>query len=260
MWSGYKFLQLRVIVILLQLHNKPYVLDIFQGYFGERRQHLGTRDTDMEGRNHLDQNRKKQRKLLCIDDLVPGQVIEDETEEQDEERNEQMENMLRGREELKMDNEEVTHQKSNQDTMETYKEDRETTRKQSDESDEALIAEKKLTEWRTVMRFEDRHTRTTATAGHSEPYLFLLPAEAFFLCYALGCLIVSQKIENNSKDGKGKEEVDGSQMCELSLDELWRVLMENDPDFATGYLVYHHYRTKGWVVKCGLKYGADWGE
>ncbi|KAK3854403.1 hypothetical protein Pcinc_014794 [Petrolisthes cinctipes] len=227
------------------------------GYFGEKRQHTDTLDLDMGSRNHLHQNRKKQRKLMCIDDLIQGQVIEDEMEEQDEEINEQMENymkkfMLGGKEELKIEDKEMNCQQSYQEIMEEGK--REIS---SEERDEAPMMEKEVKEWRTVLRFEDRHTRTVTNARHSEPCLVLLPVEAFFLCYALGCLIVSQKMGSKSGDDKRKK-VDGSRVCELSLDELWTVFMEDDPDFATKYVVYHHYRTKGWVVKCGLKYGADW--
>lgn len=69
--------------------------------------------------------------------------------------------------------------------------------------------------------------------------LVLAPEEAYFLSYALGCLIVRQN---------GRE---------LNLYELWRVLVSRDEQFPVLYRVYHHFRAKGWVVRNGLKFGAN---
>ena len=70
--------------------------------------------------------------------------------------------------------------------------------------------------------------------------LRLDPCEAYFLSYALGCLLV-----RDSSD------------AELDLDELWSAFCESDPDFPRLYRVYHHFRAKGWVVRQGTKFGAD---
>ena len=32
---------------------------------------------------------------------------------------------------------------------------------------------------------------------------------------------------------------------------------EISKSFAVRYAVYHHYRSQGWIVKCGLKFGTD---
>lgn len=64
--------------------------------------------------------------------------------------------------------------------------------------------------------------------------------EAFFLSYALGCLEIVDLFDKK-----------------LSLLEAWRLFCESQDDFVQKYLVYHHYRSKGWVVKPGLKFGGD---
>jgi len=64
--------------------------------------------------------------------------------------------------------------------------------------------------------------------------------EAFFLSYALGCLVV---------------ELNGD---ELSLLQMWRKYSELEPDFPYRYAVYHQLRCKGWVVRSGTTMGSDW--
>ncbi|KAL7301655.1 hypothetical protein TKK_0005659 [Trichogramma kaykai] len=69
--------------------------------------------------------------------------------------------------------------------------------------------------------------------------LHLTFAETFFLAYGLGCL--------NVIDLDGKI---------LSLREFWDYLNKN-PNFLHNYVTYHYFRSKGWIVKSGLKYGGD---
>lgn len=64
--------------------------------------------------------------------------------------------------------------------------------------------------------------------------------EAYFLSFGLGCLIVQEN---------GKE---------LELLELWQRLCTLCPNFPARYAAYHHFRAKGWVVRTGSKYGADY--
>ncbi|KAM5279669.1 tRNA-splicing endonuclease subunit Sen2 [Ctenodactylus gundi] len=70
-------------------------------------------------------------------------------------------------------------------------------------------------------------------------YLQLSLEEAFFLVYALGCLSVYS----------GKEP--------LTIRKLWEAFTTAQPTFRTTYMAYHHFRSKGWVPKAGLKYGTD---
>ncbi|XP_018095842.1 tRNA splicing endonuclease subunit 2 L homeolog isoform X2 [Xenopus laevis] len=43
----------------------------------------------------------------------------------------------------------------------------------------------------------------------------------------------------------------------LTIQKLWEVFCAAQPSFSTKYLAYHHFRSKGWVPKVGLKYGTD---
>ena len=70
--------------------------------------------------------------------------------------------------------------------------------------------------------------------------LVLTMEEAFFLSYSLSCLQVKNSLGNF-----------------LSLEEQWCLYCQTVPDFVSRYVVYHHFRSKGWVCKCGLKFGAD---
>lgn len=73
-------------------------------------------------------------------------------------------------------------------------------------------------------------------------YLRLDLWEAFFLSYGLGCLLVS--------DSDNFDE-------EMSIDNMWVKFCQVSDYFPIKYAVYHHFRSKGWVVKDGCKFGAD---
>uniref|UniRef100_A0AAF7A081 Peroxisome proliferator-activated receptor gamma n=1 Tax=Bos taurus TaxID=9913 RepID=A0AAF7A081_BOVIN len=63
--------------------------------------------------------------------------------------------------------------------------------------------------------------------------------DAFFLVYALGCLSIYYEKEP------------------LTIMKLWNAFSTVQPTFRTTYMAYHHFRSKGWVPKPGLKYGTD---
>jgi len=64
--------------------------------------------------------------------------------------------------------------------------------------------------------------------------------ETFFLLFGLGCLQIIH--------------FDGSL---LDINSAWLYFCKEKSDFLQKYVVYHYYRSKGWVVKPGLKYGGD---
>ncbi|XP_076627017.1 tRNA splicing endonuclease subunit 2 isoform X1 [Colletes latitarsis] len=70
--------------------------------------------------------------------------------------------------------------------------------------------------------------------------LHLTFEETFFLLYGLGCL--------NLIDFDGNL---------LDIDSAWNLFCKVDKNFVQKYVVYHYFRSKGWVVKPGLKYGGD---
>ncbi|CAG2061261.1 unnamed protein product [Timema podura] len=73
--------------------------------------------------------------------------------------------------------------------------------------------------------------------------LHLTLEEAFFLSYALGCLQVLDLFGNT-----------------LTVVDTWGLFSESQKDFIQKYVAYHHFRSKGWVVKPGLKFGGDFSE
>ncbi|CAK9800023.1 tRNA-splicing endonuclease subunit Sen2 [Anthophora quadrimaculata] len=70
--------------------------------------------------------------------------------------------------------------------------------------------------------------------------LYLTFEETFFLLYGIGCL--------NLIDFDGNL---------LDVDHAWHLFCKTDQNFIPKYVVYHYFRSKGWVVKPGLKYGGD---
>ncbi|XP_068224700.1 uncharacterized protein [Palaemon carinicauda] len=114
---------------------------------------------------------------------------------------------------------------------------------------------------RTLLSLESDHLPSiffdddvnSSSRGHLE----LLPEEAMYLSYALGCLVVEKEwvAQGRPQQFKGKQK-QGSK--EFTIDQLWRKLVNDDQKFVARYAVYHHYRAKGWVVRSGLKFGADY--
>lgn len=70
--------------------------------------------------------------------------------------------------------------------------------------------------------------------------LHLTFEETFFLMFGLGCLQVIH--------------FDGSL---FDINNAWLYFCKEKTDFLQKYVVYHFYRSKGWVVKPGIKYGGD---
>lgn len=64
--------------------------------------------------------------------------------------------------------------------------------------------------------------------------------EAFFLSYGLGCLSISDR-ENHA----------------LSTNEMWSLFTKVQSNFIQMYVAYHHFRSKGWVVRFSKIYGLD---
>lgn len=70
--------------------------------------------------------------------------------------------------------------------------------------------------------------------------LHLTFEETFFLMFGLGCLQVVH--------------FDGNL---IDINNAWLYFCKEKTDFLQKYVVYHYYRSKGWVVKPGIKYGGD---
>lgn len=74
-----------------------------------------------------------------------------------------------------------------------------------------------------------------------EDTLALFPEEAFFLHFSLRCLNI----------------LDFDQTHEYTTEEAVEKFCNMNPKFIERYVVYHHYRSKNWVVRSGLKFGGD---
>ncbi|CAG4942510.1 unnamed protein product [Parnassius apollo] len=71
--------------------------------------------------------------------------------------------------------------------------------------------------------------------------LMLTTQESFFLLYGLGCLQICS-LDNNA----------------LSIEQCWELFTENDKYFIEKYVVYHYFRSKGYIVKSGIKFGGEY--
>lgn len=84
--------------------------------------------------------------------------------------------------------------------------------------------------------------------------LILTREEAFFLTFGLGVLAV-------------KDESNGKPLSVQDLFLLFRqhsyfpprsVDLQPDDPFLIHYAVYHHFRSLGWIVRPGIKFGVEW--
>jgi len=90
-------------------------------------------------------------------------------------------------------------------------------------------------------------------------HLQLTLQEAFFLLWTLDCLTVLDPLSSEP----------------MSLQEIWKSfqlahlppasstlpsapLLQFDSPFLINYIVYHHYRSLGWVIKGGIKFCVDY--
>lgn len=94
---------------------------------------------------------------------------------------------------------------------------------------------------------------------YNQEHLQLSLEEAFFLTYGLGVLEIRPDIRAQSKE----EAISAASLFSLfrqysyfppaSVDSL-----QPDDPFLTSYVVYHHFRSLGWVVRPGVKFAVDY--
>lgn len=90
----------------------------------------------------------------------------------------------------------------------------------------------------------------------SQEHLQLTPEEAFFLSYALGVLDVRTPPCNEHDESRKSASVPLGPASSL-LRTLAPTLPTSDA-FLLNYAVYHHFRSLGWVVRPGIKFGVDY--
>ncbi|KAI1185842.1 hypothetical protein F5B17DRAFT_406317 [Nemania serpens] len=85
-------------------------------------------------------------------------------------------------------------------------------------------------------------------------HLQLSPEEAFYLVFALGALSV---IDPATGRAMTTQELFHA-FCQSSCFSPDTMAMRTDNPFLIQYVVYHHFRSLGWVPRAGIKFGVDW--
>jgi tRNA-splicing endonuclease subunit Sen2 len=89
-----------------------------------------------------------------------------------------------------------------------------------------------------------------------EEHLQLSNEEAFFLVYGLGALRVF--------DDRRQSAIPTTSLLQLFRQHSYfpcrdsSAGLESDDPFMISYVVYHHFRSLGWVVRSGVKFGVDY--
>ncbi|KAK9468509.1 SEN2 subunit of the tRNA splicing endonuclease-like protein [Lipomyces arxii] len=98
---------------------------------------------------------------------------------------------------------------------------------------------------KATLRKEDKPLRNSDGSVVSLEKLQLTYQEAFFLAYGLDCLEIY-----DDKTGD-----------RITVPALLTLLMPDwnpDNSFIVNYVVYHHYRSHGWCIREGVKFGVDY--
>ena len=93
------------------------------------------------------------------------------------------------------------------------------------------------------VNLEEKSRISSSKEPAIEEKLFLLPEEVIFLSFGVGCLSIQSSVSGDI----------------LSYQQVWKILVEKNPEFPFIYAVYHYFRAKNWVPKAGLQFGGDYG-
>lgn len=90
----------------------------------------------------------------------------------------------------------------------------------------------------------------------NEEHLELSKEETLFLVYGLGALRLVDRTNNSTIPLSSLVPL----LCHHSFSPPRDSSSEIQPDdpFLTSYVVYHHFRSLGWVVRSGVKFGTDY--
>ncbi|KAF0467582.1 tRNA-intron endonuclease catalytic domain-like protein [Gigaspora margarita] len=92
-----------------------------------------------------------------------------------------------------------------------------------------------------------------------QEHLQLTTEEAFFLCFGLGCLEIYDANDNLMTTHDCWNAFRTSSVSNITLNALQdSPLTQLDNPFILRYVVYHYFRSLGWVVKGGMKFGCDY--
>lgn len=207
-------------------------------------------------RLHTKEEEEEKEKQVQEAQNMEAKSVDTETERQAEQEDKESKTKEPQTEDTERDKEHTTNQENKED-KENIKSTEEQEREVEDSDEDPTLSDPEITEpWRTVVILSPDQKGHSDTQN-SDSYLKLLPEEAMFLSYALGCLVLTHEGTDESYKGR-KRAIDERISHEMTIDEMWRVFSQQDASFPMKYAVYHHYRTQGWVVKAGLKYGVDY--
>lgn len=239
---------------IIEVTDTQHALALWHnGYYGYDR----IEPSDFEDTRNINRfHRKKCWKLLCTDDLQPRSFFTSPQVEDSAQKTSG--NKIDAQIENHKDNEK-SEEESN--CMSQISEAKQTEEGEAYSNNNSFHCQnEKAKSIKTVLDLSShRRERESVLEEYDDEALQdgmkLMPEEAMFLSYALGCLIVSQSVQQQSCHYSSE----GNDMYrEMTIDEMWTAFTRADKAFPMRYAVYHHYRTKGWVVKSGLKFGTDW--
>ncbi|KAJ5145868.1 uncharacterized protein N7515_000432 [Penicillium bovifimosum] len=97
----------------------------------------------------------------------------------------------------------------------------------------------------------------------NEEHLQLSNEEAFFLAYSLGALqVFDGPVKTGETQSQSPTTIPGllKQFCHHSFQPArdGSASIQPDDPFMISYTVYHHFRSLGWVIRSGVKFGTDY--
>ncbi|CAG8841680.1 16253_t:CDS:2, partial [Gigaspora margarita] len=126
-------------------------------------------------------------------------------------------------------------------------------------------------EWRNEKKGKNASTSITNNEDRKEiidvndkaisiqEHLQLTTEEAFFLCFGLGCLEIYDANDNLMTTHDCWNAFRTSSVSNITPNALQdSPLTQLDNPFILRYVVYHYFRSLGWVVKGGMKFGCDY--
>ncbi|RKP26439.1 hypothetical protein SYNPS1DRAFT_21804 [Syncephalis pseudoplumigaleata] len=118
-------------------------------------------------------------------------------------------------------------------------------RRKAKQPEQAVLStEERAILFRHMLPGGQEHDDALGDTSADEP-LWLAPEELFFLVWRTGCLhVIDQTTQPRAIDP--------------ALDATATSASMGSQTFACRYAVYEHLRNKGWIVRDGIKYGADY--
>ncbi|KAJ5689370.1 hypothetical protein N7462_003762 [Penicillium macrosclerotiorum] len=118
------------------------------------------------------------------------------------------------------------------------------------------VVEEKAADSASATALEALNDDTDRDVLANEEHLQLSNEEAFFLIYALGVLRVVDPKDNSIISTSSLVPL----FCHSSYYPPRNASAELQPDdpFMISYAAYHHFRSLGWVIRSGVKFGTDY--